>query len=54
VHWLDVERVSGGTGIGYALVAVLTAGFVLLAARTTVGLIKGTFVPRAAGESPAR
>jgi hypothetical protein len=34
--------------LGYILVAVLTAGFVLLAARTIIGLADGTFFPRVA------
>jgi len=34
VRWLGAERVPGATGLGYALVGLLTAGFILLAART--------------------
>jgi tellurite resistance protein len=45
VHWLAAEHVRSGTALGYALVGVLTAGFVLLAARTVIGLIRGTFLP---------
>jgi len=46
VHWLAAEHVRSGTALGYALVGVLTAGFALLAARTVIGLIDGTFLPR--------
>jgi tellurite resistance protein len=46
VHWLAAEHVRGGAALGYALVAVLTAGYALLAARTVVGLVNGTFLPR--------
>ena len=46
VHWLAAEHVHGATGLAYALVGVLTAGFALLAARTVTGLIDGTFLPR--------
>ncbi len=54
VHWLALEHVPGGTALGYALVGLLTAGLALLAARTTTGLIDGTFLPRvpAAGQVP--
>ncbi|HSR84888.1 MAG TPA: hypothetical protein VLM11_11980 [Streptosporangiaceae bacterium] len=58
VHWLAAEHVPGGPALGYALVGVLTAGFALLAARTVVGLVNGTFFPRVApadqaGAAPA-
>ncbi len=46
LHWLAAEHVHSSSAIGYALVGVLTAGFALLAARTVVGLIDGTFLPR--------
>ena len=46
MHWLATEHVSGGEGLGYALVGLLTAGFALLAARTVGGLINRTFLPR--------
>jgi tellurite resistance protein len=46
VHWLAAEHVRGGAALGYALVSVITAGFALLAARTVIGLIQGTFLPR--------
>jgi tellurite resistance protein len=46
VDWLAAEHVHGGAALGYALVAVLTAGFALLAARTVIGLARGTFLPR--------
>ncbi len=45
-HWLAAEHVRGGTGLAYALVGVLTAGFALIAARTVTGLVHGTFLPR--------
>jgi tellurite resistance protein len=53
VHWLAAEHVRGGAALGYALVGVLTAGFVLLAARTVIGLIDGTFLPRVAAADQA-
>jgi tellurite resistance protein len=53
VHWLAAEHVRGGTALGYALVGVLTAGFALLAARTVIGLINGTFLPRVAAADQA-
>jgi tellurite resistance protein len=46
VHWLAAEHTGGGAGLGYALVGVLTAGYALLAARTVLGLVNGTFLPR--------
>ena len=46
VHWLAAEHVPGGTGLEYALVGLLTAGFALLAVPTVTGLINGTFLPR--------
>jgi tellurite resistance protein len=54
VHWLAAEHVRGGAALGYALVAVLTAGFALLAARTVMGLMDGTFLPRVStpGQAP--
>jgi tellurite resistance protein len=47
VHWLAAEHVPGATGLGYALLGLLSAGFLLLAARTTVGLTRGTYFLRA-------
>jgi tellurite resistance protein len=54
VHWLAAEHVRGGAALGYALVGVLTAGYALLAARTVIGLMNGTFLPRvqAAEQAP--
>src|SRR3984957_17608683 len=46
LHWLGLEHVPGATGLGYALVALLSAGFLLLAARTVVALWRGTFLLR--------
>jgi tellurite resistance protein len=46
VHWLAAEHVRSGAALGYALVGVLTVGFALLAVRTVIGLIDGTFLPR--------
>ena len=45
----DAPHVRGGTALGYALVGVLTAGFALLAARTVIGPIHGTLLPRGRG-----
>jgi tellurite resistance protein len=53
VHWLAAEHVRGGTALGYVLVGVLTAGFALLAARTVIGLMNGTFLPRVAAADQA-
>lgn len=53
VHWLAAEHVGGGTALGYVLVGILTAGFALLAARTVIGLIDGTFLPRVAAAGQA-
>jgi tellurite resistance protein len=52
VHWLAAEHVRNGAAVGYALAAILTAGFALLAARTISGLIRGTFLSRAPALSP--
>jgi tellurite resistance protein len=52
VHWLAAEHVRNGAALGYALVAILTAGFALLAARTVAGLIHGTYLPRVPAASP--
>ncbi|HTW02544.1 MAG TPA: hypothetical protein VMF87_19725 [Streptosporangiaceae bacterium] len=46
VHWLAAEHVRGGPALGYALVAILTTGFALLAVPTITGLVRGTFLPR--------
>ena len=46
LHWLDAERVPGATGLGYALVGLLSAGYLLLAARTVAALVNGTFLLR--------
>jgi tellurite resistance protein len=46
IHWLAADHARGGTALGYALVGILTAGFAVLAARTVVGLFRGTFLPR--------
>jgi tellurite resistance protein len=48
VHWLAAEHVRDGAALGYALVGVLTAGIALLAWRTAIGLVNGTFLPRMA------
>ena len=56
VHWLAAEHVPGATGLGYAVVGLLSAGFLLLAARTAVALKSGTFflrVPVPAQTGPA-
>ena len=47
LHWLGAERVPSATGLGYAVVGVLSAGYLLLAARTVIALINGTFFLRA-------
>jgi tellurite resistance protein len=54
VRWLAVEHVRGGAALGYVLVGILTAGFAPLAARTVIGLVQGTFLPRlpAADQAP--
>jgi tellurite resistance protein len=46
LHWLDAEHVPGATGLGYAVVGLLSAGYLLLAARTAVALVNGTFLLR--------
>lgn len=46
VHWLAAEHARGGTALGYLIVCLLSAGFVLLAARTVSGLINRTFFLR--------
>jgi tellurite resistance protein len=56
LRWLGAERVPGATGLGYALVGLLSAGVLLLAARTVVALMSGTFflrVPVPAQSGPA-
>jgi len=58
VHWLGAERVPGATGLGYAVVGLLSAGFLLLAARTAIALRNGTYflrvpVPAQAGPAAA-
>jgi tellurite resistance protein len=46
LHWLGPEHVPGAIGLGYALVGLLSAGFLLLAARTAVALRSSTYFPR--------
>jgi tellurite resistance protein len=56
LHWLGAEHVPGATGLGYAVIGLLSAGFLLLAARTAVALRNGTFflrVPVPAQAGPA-
>ena len=56
LHWLGAERVPGATGLGYAVVGLLSAGVLLLAARTVVALLHHTFflrVPVPAQGGPA-
>jgi tellurite resistance protein len=48
LRWLGAEHVPGATGLGYALVGVLSAGGLLLAARTVIALTNGTFFLRVA------
>ncbi|SEN93839.1 SLAC1 family transporter [Actinacidiphila rubida] len=52
VHWLDVEHVHGQEQLTYALLAVATLAFVVLAARTVLGLTRRTFLPRAPRPEP--
>jgi len=58
LHWLGAERVPGATGLGYAAVGLLSAGYLLLTARTVTALTTRTFflrvpVPAQAGPSTA-
>jgi tellurite resistance protein len=46
LHWLGAEHVPGATGLGYAAVGVLSAGVLLLAWRTVIALMRGTFFLR--------
>jgi tellurite resistance protein len=46
LHWLGAERVPGATGLGYAVVGVLSAGYLLHAAPTVTALTHGTFFLR--------
>ena len=54
LHWLGAEHVPGATGLGYAVVGVLSAGFLLLAARTVVALTHGTFFLRVPASAPVQ
>lgn len=45
LRWLGAEHVPGATGLGYALVGLLSAGCLLLAARTVVALTNGAYFP---------
>jgi tellurite resistance protein len=46
LRWLGAEHVPGATGLGYALVGLLSAGVLLLAAQTVIALMNGTFFLR--------
>jgi tellurite resistance protein len=46
VNWLATEHVHGATAIDYAFVSILSAGFALLAVRTAISLVHGTFLQR--------
>ena len=46
LRWLGAEHVPGATGLGYAAVGVLSAGVLLLAWRTVIALMRGTFFLR--------
>ncbi|HEX4094483.1 MAG TPA: hypothetical protein VHZ33_37685 [Trebonia sp.] len=46
LHWLGAERVPGATGLGYAVVGLLSAGVLLLAARTAIALADRSFFLR--------
>jgi tellurite resistance protein len=46
LRWLGAEHVPGATGLGYWIVGLLSAGVLLLAARTVIALKNGTFFLR--------
>ena len=47
LHWLDAERVPGRSALTWLFIAAATVGVLLLVLRTGVGLLRGTFLPRA-------
>jgi tellurite resistance protein len=47
VSWLAVERVRDREPLTYVLLAVATCAWAALAGRTVLGLVRGTFLPRA-------
>ena len=46
LHWLAVERVPGRAVLTWLVLAVATAGVLLLVVRTATALAHGTFLPR--------
>lgn len=53
VHWLAVEHVHGQKALTYLLLGIVTLAMAALAARTAVGLRRGTFLPRVPAPAPA-
>jgi tellurite resistance protein len=49
IRWLGVEHVPARAPVAYGLLAVATLGLAALSARTILGLVRGTFLPRGAG-----
>jgi tellurite resistance protein len=48
IRWLSVEHVDGQRALTYTLLGIITAGIAALVVRTVIGLVRGTFLPRAA------
>ncbi|WP_327287215.1 TDT family transporter [Streptomyces sp. NBC_01198] len=46
VWWLEVEHVHGQQGLTYLLLSLATLALAALAARTVLGLVRRTFLPR--------
>jgi tellurite resistance protein len=46
IRWLAAEPAPAQRPLTYCLLAAITSGFLVLAIRTVIGLVKGTFLPR--------
>jgi tellurite resistance protein len=46
LHWLAAEHVPGRSALAWLVLAVTTAGVLLLVVRSVVALVQGTFLPR--------
>jgi tellurite resistance protein len=53
IRWLVAEQVEAQRPLTYGMLAVVSLGLVALVVRTVVGLVHGTFLPRAPGGTSA-
>ncbi|MET1005242.1 MAG: hypothetical protein ABWX96_06820 [Propionibacteriaceae bacterium] len=49
IRWLVAEQVGPQQSLTYGMLTIATLGLVVLIVRTVIGLVRGTFLPRAPG-----